>query len=98
MTGASTTLTREYGLSHSDLARILPRLTSATLEAVAGDYLFNFIEGRRLRVTPGPEQFRQIASLRIPFLQITFHFTGWSQTQIGEFFVHFNRAFQKGGG
>lgn len=98
MTEASTTLTREYGLSHSDLARILPRLTLAKFEAVAGGYLFGFVEGRRLRVTPGPEQFRQIASLRIPFLEITFHFTGWTETQIGEFLVHFNRAFQKGGG
>ena len=46
--GTATTITREYGLSHADLARILPRLTTARLEVIVGDYVFAFADGRRL--------------------------------------------------
>lgn len=96
--GTATTITREYGLSHADLARILPRLTTARLEVIAGDYVFAFADGRRLTLSPGAQQTRQIASLRIPYLQATFCFAGWESAQIEEFFTRFDRAFQKGGG
>jgi hypothetical protein len=96
--GVVTTITKEYGLTHDDLARILPRLTDADLVVANGCYSFSFGQDKSLVITPGNAQFRRIASIKIPLLNLRFEFAGMGEREVSDFFVVFDRAFQKGGG
>jgi hypothetical protein len=90
--------TREYGLSHRDFFRIFPRIEPAWRQLGARRVAVTRSNGRSLEIEIGPEQVRKIASLRIPYIDITFRFAGWTQEQRAEFLEYFDRAFQKGGG
>tara|TARA_R110002073_G_scaffold70620_4_gene174239 strand:+ start:1232 stop:1534 length:303 start_codon:yes stop_codon:yes gene_type:complete len=90
--------TREYGLSHSDFFRILPRIEPSWRQLDPGRVVVSRDDGRSLEIAISPEQIRKLASLRIPYIDITFRFAGWTVEQRAEFFEYFDRAFQKGGG
>ena len=63
---------------------------------------------RRVRLNLGPDtaleiqlseqKYRRLATLKIPYMDIEFEFTGANETQRIEFFEKFERKFQKGGG
>ena len=89
---------REYGLSHKDFFRIFPRIEPTWQQLDAHRVEVNCEDGRALQIEISPEQVRKIASLRIPYIDITFRFARWSKEQRAEFFEVFDRAFQKGGG
>ncbi len=89
---------REYGLSHGDFFRILPRIEPSWRQLSAHRVSVERNDGRSLEIEISPEQIRKLASLRIPYIDITFRFTGWTPQQRAEFFAYFDRAFQKGGG
>ncbi len=90
--------TREYGLSHNDFFRIIPRIEPSWQQLDAHRVTVSRDDGRSLRIEISPEQVRKLASLRIPYIDITFRFAGWTEEQRAEFFDYFDRAFQKGGG
>lgn len=90
--------TREYGLSHADFFRILPRIEPTWRQVGARRVAVGRADGRSLEIEISPEQIRKLASLRIPYIDITFRFAGWTQEQRAEFLEYFDRAFQKGGG
>lgn len=89
---------REYGLSHYDFFRILPRIEPSWQQLDDRRVSVSRDDGRALEIEISPEHIRKIASLRIPYIDITFRFTDWSSQQRAEFFEYFDRAFQKGGG
>lgn len=100
MDGPSTEFefVREYGLSHADFFRILPRIEPSWRQLDARRVSVGRDDGRSLEIEISPEQVRKLASLRIPYIDITFRFTAWTPQQRAEFFEYFDRAFQKGGG
>ena len=91
---------REYGLSHADLRRILPRLTDASFASAEDYFSLEFADGRRVCLTVSPERERRLGLLRLPVVDIAFSFEGtaWVETECAAFLRHFDRAFQKGGG
>lgn len=89
---------REFGLSHKDFYRIFPRLEPAWQDLGERRVKIERSDGRELEIILSPEHIRQIASLRIPYIDITFRFSGWSEEQRLEFFEKFDLSFQKGGG
>lgn len=91
---------KEYGLSHADLARILPRFwPGATLEGDATrGWRFDLGGGRGFTVLPGAELLRRIGQIRMPYLQVCVEFDGFTAEEIDAFWIRFNRSFHKGGG
>jgi hypothetical protein len=96
--GSDFEIKREFGLSHRDFYRIFPRVEPTARKI--SDLIFELVreDGSQLRIELSAEQIRRLATLRIPYIDITFRFTGWSETQRAEFFEKFDRSFQKGGG
>jgi hypothetical protein len=91
--------TRQYGLSHADLARILPRfLPGATVTCKGRTYYFVLVDEQSVTITLGPEQERRLGLMRIPFVDLRFDFAGLDEAQRRDFRERFDRSFQKGGG
>lgn len=97
-TPAAFEFTREYGLSHGDFFRIFPRIEPDWCQLDEHRVIVTRTDGRSLEIEISPEQIRKIASLRIPYIDITFRFNDWTEEQRAEFLKYFDRAFQKGGG
>jgi hypothetical protein len=89
---------REFGLSHSDFFRIFPRIEPDSRPIGERGVELERDDGRRLRIELSEEKRRCLGALKIPFIDITFCFAGWTTEQRTEFFGIFERAFQKGGG
>jgi hypothetical protein len=89
---------REFGLSHSDFYRIFPRLEPTAIKVTERYFELERADGRKLEIEISPEKIRKLATLRIPYMDITFRFLDWSEGQRAEFFTDFDRSFQKGGG
>ncbi|MBI2801961.1 MAG: hypothetical protein HYX63_17065 [Gammaproteobacteria bacterium] len=91
---------REYGLSHADVVRVLPRIIQASMTRKADTFTLRFPDGCELSLRLGPERERRLGLLRIPVTDLTFTFTGagWATGTPREFMFQFERAFQKGGG
>lgn len=89
---------REYGLSHRDFQRIFPRVEPSSRKLSDRSFELARDDGRTLQINLSVEHERRLASLKIPFIDITFRFEGWTVGQRTEFFEKFDRSFQKGGG
>jgi hypothetical protein len=88
---------KEYGLSHADLARVLPRLGTCRWDATGSYYELDW-EGRVVSIGVGPEQQRRLGMMRLPFVSLEFRFRGWPPASVPTFLARFDRSFQKGGG
>jgi hypothetical protein len=91
-------LVRDFGLSPSDFFRIFPRIEAAAQRVDDRTVKILRADGRTLEIKLSDERTRRLATLRIPYVDITFRFSGWSEAQRAEFFKNFDRSFQKGGG
>jgi hypothetical protein len=93
-------IAREYGLSHADLTRILPRFWRGVvpLGDASHGWLFELDDGRSFTVLPGPELLRRVGLIRLPYVRLRVAFRGFSAEEIAGFWRHFDRSFQKGGG
>lgn len=56
------------------------------------------LENRIVRLYTGAEDYRSIASLRIPVMPVRLEFTGFNQGQYEAFLGRFRTYLQKGGG
>ena len=91
--------TRQYGLSHADLARILPRFLPGVIPTCDGThYHFALDTQQSVSISLGPEQERRLGGIRIHFVDLTFEFAGLDATRRQAFQARFDRSFQKGGG
>ena len=89
----------EYGLSASDLERILPRLLPGVSPVrVDRRYVYTLGPGRRVCIASGQERERRLAGLRIPCIDVEFSFEGLADDERTGIRARFDRAFQKGGG
>ena len=97
-TSSAFEIQREFGLSHSDFFRIFPRIEPHATRTGDREMALARDDGRILQIELSAEMVRRLGALKIPFIDITFRFFGWSVEQRAEFFKKFERAFQKGGG
>jgi len=93
-----TVIQRQFGLSHADLQRLLPRFTDADVSFSGSDFVLVFANKRQLAISLGPERERRLGLMRIPFVDLEFTFKGWEPSDIHGFMARFDRMFQKGGG
>ena len=96
--GSVFEIERDFGLSHSDFQRIFPRVEPGAKKLSDLSFELERGDGRRLQIELSDEHIRRLATLKIPFIDIRFRFTGWNESQRTEFFDKFDRSFQKGGG
>lgn len=89
---------RELGLTHAEFFRSLPPAISPRRFTAEEDTVRIDDEGRTVTIELGPQRYRSIASLRLPFLEVTFTFTGYSASEREAFMERFERYFQRGGG
>jgi len=89
---------KQMGFSRSDFTRTLPRvfgdayrITGDRVEGSDGD-------GGEVVIEMGPEQVRQIALIRLPFMDIVMTLTGFTADEAAAFMVRFDRSYQRGGG
>ena len=90
--------TRELGLTHTEFFRSLPPAISPRTFTVDDDVVRIDDKGRTVTIRLGPQQHRSIASLQLPFLQVTFTFSGYATSEREAFMERFERYFQRGGG
>jgi len=90
--------TRELGLTHAEFHRTLPPAIARRPFTSDGNLVRIEDEDRTVTIDLGPQRYRRIASLQLPFLKATFTFTGFSPSQRQEFMERFERYFQRGGG
>lgn len=87
------------GLSHADLARILPRLIPGVAPICDGlAYRFALGDRKSVCLLPGPERERRIALIRVPYLELTLEYRELDAAERAGFRARFERAFQTGGG
>jgi hypothetical protein len=90
--------TRELGLTHAEFHRSLPPAIAHRPYAVDGDRVRIDDGARSVTIELGPQRYRAIASLRIPYLEARFTFSGFSVPERDAFMTRFERYFQRGGG
>ena len=87
------------GITHADYFRIFPRLIDdAAPVTLALQCSIQWPDGRRLAIAVSDEKIRKIALLRIPYVDISFSFHGFSDDGREAFMARFDRSFHKGGG
>ena len=88
------------GITHGDFFRIFPRLVAPAGVSREGLQITVAWEGvqRSLQITLSEEKNREIARLRMPYVELEFRFRSFSKSERLEFLAKFHRAFQKGGG
>jgi len=93
-----TTVTREMGISHHELFRLLScALAEQAYELLDGEIVVE--EGdRRVSIEYAPERERRIVAFRIPVTDLTFRFTNYGAIEVERFMSRFDRTFHRGGG
>jgi hypothetical protein len=90
--------TRELGLTHAEFHRLLPPAIAHRPYAVDGETVRIEDGARSVTIALGPQRHRAIASLRIPYVEARFTFTGFAAAERAAFMARFERYFQRGGG
>jgi hypothetical protein len=90
--------TRELGLTHGEFYGSLPPAIAHRPFAV-DDHRIRIEDGdRNVTIELGPQRYRAIASLKVPYLEVRFTFAGFTAPERDEFMTRFERYFQRGGG
>jgi len=89
---------REMGLTHDDFWRLLPRAMGEHAYERRGDSVQARVNNGQLDISLGPAMERRIALLCIPYSEVSFRFSGVSETEQQAFKAHFDLHFQRGGG
>ena len=87
------------GISHDDFFRVFPSVVAPASWRRDGLTIHvEWPDGARLAATVSAQKLRRIASLSLPYVDISFGFFGMNAADRDGFLVRFDRAFQKGGG
>jgi hypothetical protein len=89
---------KEMALTHGDFFRLLSRALRTDAYSVTATSALLEEQGRRLRISLGPEGERRIALLRIPATMVTLTFTGYAPDDQADALAAFDQAFRRGGG
>jgi hypothetical protein len=87
------------GISHDDFFRVFPQVLAGAVWRREGLSMHvEWPQGGCLVVRVSEQKQRQIASLRLPYLDLDFSFQDVVAADCARFMQHFDRAFHKGGG
>ncbi len=104
---------KDLGITHADFKRIYPRVCNGkgvTSEFFESEVLSTVFEPSialqtiddqlkiGIFVKVSGERLRQVGSLKFPYVELVFGFSGLTEREIDTFMERFDRAFQKGGG
>jgi hypothetical protein len=89
---------RELGLTHAEFYRSLPPAIAHRPFAVENHRVVIQHGHGHVVIELGPQQYRSIASLRLPYLEARFTFAGLSRNDREQFMARFERYFRRGGG
>ena len=89
---------RELGLTHAEFYRFLPPAVAPRTFTVADDRVHIEDGDRTVDIELGPQRYRSIGSLQLPYVEARFTFSGFSETELERFMARFQRYFQRGGG
>ncbi|MEM7466145.1 MAG: hypothetical protein AAF387_04605 [Pseudomonadota bacterium] len=89
---------REYGLSHYDFFRILPRVWPQHESLGELQVKIPLSDDGTVTISLSAEKYRRLATLKIPYVDIEYCFEQVPSSQRIEFFEKFDTSFQKGGG
>ena len=104
---------KDLGITHADFKRIYPRVCNGMGEIselsekvlLSVDFkpsiALQFIDEQAqigVFVKVSEERLRRVGSLKFPYIELLFGFSGLTQQEVDTFMERFDRAFQKGGG
>ena len=92
------TFKREMTISHNDFFRILPYALKSYRYEQEGNVITVTLDDGEISIKLSDERLRQIASLSLPVVDVTFTLKNVVEITKNEFFRQFDRAFQRGGG
>ncbi len=90
--------TRELGLTHAEFHRSLPPAIAHHPHSVDGHRVLIDYGDRSVIIELGPQQHRRIASLQLPYVEVTFVFVEFTTPDREAFIERFERYFRRGGG
>jgi hypothetical protein len=91
-------LTRDLGCTRAEFIAWLPGATRRAALRIEGDVVTVTVSGGRVEIVLEEIAPRQIASLRLPVLRVTFRFDGLDAPTRDDFLAYFDRYMQRGGG
>ena len=94
----SASFSRELGLTHAEFLRFLPPAIAHRPFSVTGRRVQIEDGERHVLIELGPQQYRRIASLKLPYVEARFTFVGFEPAERKTFMARFERYFQRGGG
>jgi hypothetical protein len=97
-TSVNQSFTKEMGYTHREFFRNLPVALKDVPYHVKGETISISYEDGKVEIQLGEMQNRQIASLSLPYMQVSFTFFDLSPEQREAFYTPFQRSYQKGGG
>lgn len=95
---ACITVMRRMGYNRKEFIRNFQSLARGQVMTVTGDYLSLQHQQQQLQVVFENEMLRNLGSLQIPSIQVTFRFYHYSSAEIEAFFKRFDLYFHRGGG
>ena len=91
-------LVREMGYTQKEFVNNFSSLTAKNPFQINNNIIEMADNHRRLVIELGPDQQRQIASLTIPKIIVTFRFYYYEKSAIDNFLQRFDLHFHRGGG
>ena len=91
-------LTREMGISHAELFRLLPAAIAHRPYRLCGRTVLIENGLRRIELRLSPQTERRLGALRLPVTTLDLVFTGYSRDAVARFMHHFDQHLQRGGG
>ena len=89
---------REMGFKESEFLRILPAALNGAGHQTTGHRIVVQMNPGELTIELGPQQYRKIASISLPYLDVNFTFTNVEQQRVDQFIKYFDLRYQRGGG
>lgn len=95
---SNVTFSRDMGFKEAEFLRIFPVAINGASYEMQGRRLLVQLDPGELTVVLGEQQYRKIASISLPFLNVSFSFEGVEQSRIDQFIRYFDLRYQRGGG
>ena len=90
---------KEMGYTHKEFLDNLPAALKGTeFEMLNSTEIRIPVHEGHLMIVLGEPRKRNIASISLPFMQVTFKFSGVAEEERTRFYRQFQRSYQKGGG
>ena len=86
------------GLTHAEFFRDLPAALEYRDYTVVGDHVQIPLGDRVVAIELGAQRARTIASLTLPYTEVSFEFDGFTDAELEQFMHRFDLTFQRGGG